>query len=215
MKAFVEQYNQSLKFRAYVMLWCFFGIIAPYLPYIKDRYTLAFGAIIVQLMTMAIIHWIIIRALFEWRKRSFNGALVLSVMTVVYFIIAVLMYGATPHVGSGNPNHAPETGVVYVTHRDDCPFCTVAIGNVRSAIAVYNGTHPIGPNVRLVNINDDTTLAKEVSNRVEKSGSIFYQPTSDKMARTHYVRSDENGNPVALTSNEIYQLIEDVVHHHD
>lgn len=103
-----------------------------------------------------------------------------------------------------------QPGQTYMTYSDDCPYCEISKTNSLMALKLYNHVH--NGNIKLVNIDGHSELAKELRNYVKTKGTIIRFVNVDKYGSKQlvYTLSDTSGNPVEASPDHVYKMFEEI-----
>lgn len=101
-----------------------------------------------------------------------------------------------------------EEGVLYVTHHEDCVYCQASHDNMLRAVSAFNSSH-ITP-VRVVNLKNDTKLAKSLDEKLDHYGSIVKYKDGVQYEVT-YTISDTEGTPLENSPTNIYNGMKEVI----
>ncbi|RKV68398.1 MAG: hypothetical protein D8H99_64635 [Streptococcus sp.] len=108
-----------------------------------------------------------------------------------------------------NESKEMEKGVIYVTYHDECEYCKASYKNMLKATTIYANTH--FKSIRVVNLNKDTELAKQLTEKLDHYGSVAYLKDDGTLHEIAYTIGDKDGNPLPNSANDIYNRIEKVV----
>lgn len=98
-----------------------------------------------------------------------------------------------------------QEGVIYLTYNHDCEYCKKSYDAIKRSAFVYNSSHPF-TKVQIVNLKDDTRLARDLSNSLEHYGTIS-KATKKDLYEIGYSLADSEGNPISNTPDYIYEKI--------
>lgn len=108
-----------------------------------------------------------------------------------------------------NESQEMEKGIIYVTYHDECEYCNASYKNMLKATTIYANTH--FKSIRVVNLNKDTVLAKQLTEKLDHYGSVAYMKDDGTLHEIAYTIGDKDGNPLPNSANDIYNRIEKVV----
>lgn len=108
-----------------------------------------------------------------------------------------------------NESQEMEKEVIYVTYHDECEYCNASYKNMLKATTIYANTH--FKSIRVVNLNKDTVLAKQLTEKLDHYGSVAYMKDDGTLHEIAYTIGDKDGNPLSNSANDIYNRIEKVV----
>lgn len=108
-----------------------------------------------------------------------------------------------------NESKEMEKGVIYITYHDECEYCKASYKNMLKATTIYANTH--FKSIRVVNLNKDTELAKQLTEKLDHYGSVAYLKDDGTLHEIAYTIGDKDGNPLPNSANDIYNRIEKVV----
>ena len=108
-----------------------------------------------------------------------------------------------------NESQEMEKGVIYVTYHDECEYCKASYKNMLKATTIYANTHV--KSIRVVNLNNDSVLSKQLNEKLDHYGSVAYLKEDGTLHEIAYTIGDKDGNPLPNSANDIYKRIEKVV----
>lgn len=108
-----------------------------------------------------------------------------------------------------NESQEMEKGIIYVTYHNECEYCNASYKNMLKATTIYANTH--FKSIRVVNLNKDTVLAKQLTEKLDHYGSVAYMKDDGTLHEIAYTIGDKDGNPLPNSANDIYNRIEKVV----
>lgn len=130
-------------------------------------------------------------------------------------VLSVFMTGVTTlqavqlthpvNIYTANESHDPEPETIYVTHNTECEYCNASYRNMLRAVRGYSQGHIA--KIQVVNLNDDTRLAKKLNELVDHYGSIVKIDKNGTLHEVMYTTADKDENPISNTPTDIYNRI--------
>lgn len=207
--------NQQIKHTLHSLVPLFLLLLASLIQWIFNKsYIQAIVTGTLYSFALMYITWVIIQATkkiytrrHEFKKSIsylFLGVLVtLSTVMVGVTGLQVLQMVHPINIYTVSEDNDPEQGVIYVTHNTECEYCNVSKESMLRAVRAYGQGHPT--KVRVVNLHNDTKLAKKLDEMVDHYGSIVKIDKDGTLHETMYTLSDLDGNPVPNTPGDIYE----------
>lgn len=94
---------------------------------------------------------------------------------------------------------------VYVTYATGCDGCELNYTAMMKAVAAYNETH--WAHAQVVDLKQDTPLAKALNDKVDHYGSVIKVDDQQTVHESAYTLSNAQGEPRSNTVSDIYARI--------
>lgn len=156
----------------------------------------------ISLLLAKLVHIFVITAFLAWLSKGQKIMWLVGVQLLVSLVILLPW-----NVNTSN-DKSLETGVVYIMQDDDCKYCEAANTSMRLAVNLYNITH--SPNIQVINRDDTSKIAQELTNTEIVNGTIYKQ-TENGIVTTNYVMMDKDNNPVSPSVSYVYDKLITVV----
>lgn len=138
-----------------------------------------------------------------WLSIILFGLMTLTISAGVVINLATVT--TTINMYEGQESKSAQPDVIYVTYNPNCEFCEKSHKNMLRAVAAYSRTH--STHVQVVNLKNNTKLAKELDGRLDHYGSIVKFDKKGTLHETMYTTGNKEGEPVANTASDIYDRI--------
>lgn len=123
-----------------------------------------------------------------------------------FILIAMIAFPALiPSYEDHDKQKGVQEDVIYLTYNHDCENCKKSYDAVKRAAFVYNSSHPFNK-VQIVNLKDNTRVARDLSDSLQNYGTIS-KATEKDLYEFGYSLADSEGNPVSNTPDYIYKKI--------
>lgn len=156
----------------------------------------------ISLLLAKLVHIFVITAFLAWLSKGQKIMWLVGVQLLVSLVILLPW-----NVNTSN-DKSLETGVVYIMQDDDCKYCEAANTSMRLAVNLYNITH--SPNIQVIDRDDTSKIAQELTNTEIVNGTIYKQ-TENGIVTTNYVMMDKDNNPVSPSVSYVYDKLITVV----
>ena len=156
----------------------------------------------ISLLLAKLVHIFVITAFLAWVSKGQKIMWLVGVQLLVS--LAILL----PWNVNTSNDKSLETGVVYIMQDDDCKYCEAANTSMRLAVNLYNITH--SPNIQVIDRDDTSKIAQELTN-TEIVNGIIYKQTENGIVTTNYVMMDKDNNPVSPSVSYVYDKLITVV----
>lgn len=135
--------------------------------------------------------------------KDWSSKIARKIMYVILFLVAGFSLVAVSPLGTwaSTPDKFDEK-VTYVTYDMSCPYCRKAHLSTKAAISMYNSTH--GNKIVLVDLAQDSKIAKELKKRITYKGTILN--VSHNKQGTYTLR-DEKKKPKSPSPEYIWELL--------
>lgn len=122
------------------------------------------------------------------------------------FILVIGIISMTPHLEENvNPNTSIQPNTTYLTYSPKCEYCQAAHDATADANAIYDSTH--FKDLKVVNLDKDTRLARQLKNIVPHTGSIVHiDKNGNPDAPMTYTTGTDKG-PTKPTANYVYWVM--------
>lgn len=143
-----------------------------------------------------------------WIKniRDSEGKSIVTVIALIHLVYVVITL-MIPHTSPTSSEKGIQPDTTYITFSPTCKYCNAAKVSMHKAVHVYN---QFNENVVLVNIDEDTKLAKELNANIESKGVVIHFDEKMNYTQRTYPLSDKNLNPVTPSPEHIYNIITDI-----
>ena len=156
----------------------------------------------ISLLLAKLVHIFVITAFLAWLSKGQKIMWLVGAQLLVS--LAVLL---PCNVNTSNDTSL-EPGVVYIMQDDDCKYCEAANTSLRLAVNLYNITH--SPNIQVIDRDDTSKIAQELTNTEIVNGTIYKQ-TENGIVTTNYVMMEKDNNPVSPSVSYVYDKLITVV----
>ena len=156
----------------------------------------------ISLLLAKLVHIIVITAFLAWLSKGQKIMWLVGIQLLVS--LAVLL----PWNVNTSNDTSLEPGVVYIMQDDDCKYCEAANTSLRLAVNLYNITH--SPNIQVIDRDDTSKIAQELTNTEIVNGTIYKQ-TENGIVTTNYVMMEKDNNPVSPSVSYVYDKLITVV----
>lgn len=197
---------QTYNSRTLVYSLLFAIILVSIVPYIFNQtFVSAYAAITISVIVTTILFYIVLRNVYPLNK---IGKIVIWIIrgVITLNILSYLMLLYPVFYVTGTPSGPFKENTTYIAYDDTCPYCEKSKVNMNRAVLVYNKTHT--NKVKLIDLNSTKPISREVIKYLAYKGSIVRKNEDGTVKTKLYTKGDENG-PVAASTREIYDLIQD------
>lgn len=188
---------------------CIYNIPLPYykLALVNTILIVIVATLIITLSIKYLIKNLLVNLYNKLNKYNFYKKLVPNTTGIMGFITLLMLIfpSLTPTYETHEKYNGVVENVVYITYNHDCENCKKSYDSVRRAAFIYNTNHPLSK-IEIVNLKDNTRLARDLSSSLEHYGTIT-KATKKELYEYGYSLADSEGNPVANTPDFIYDKI--------
>lgn len=156
----------------------------------------------ISLLLAKLVHIFVITAFLAWLSKG------QKIMWLVGAQLLVSLAVLLPWNVNTSNDTSLEPGVVYIMQDDDCKYCEAANTSLRLAVNLYNITH--SPNIQVIDRDDTSKIAQELTNTEIVNGTIYKQ-TENGIVTTNYVMMEKDNNPVSPSVSYVYDKLITVV----
>ena len=156
----------------------------------------------ISLLLAKLVHIFVITAFLAWVSKG------QKIMWLVGAQLLVSLAVLLPWNVNTSNDTSLEPGVVYIMQDDDCKYCEAANTSLRLAVNLYNITH--SPNIQVIDRDDTSKIAQELTNTEIVNGTIYKQ-TENGIVTTNYVMMEKDNNPVSPSVSYVYDKLITVV----
>ena len=156
----------------------------------------------ISLLLAKLVHIFVITAFLTWSSKG------QKIMWLVGAQLLISLAVLLPWNVNTSNNKSLEPGVVYIMQDDECKYCEAANTSLRLAVNLYNITH--SPNIQVIDRDDTSKIAQELTNTEIVNGTIYKQ-IENGIVTTNYVMMDKDNNPVSPSVSYVYDKLITVV----